>query len=294
VKYGLIKMLTVLVSTIAVLAILATGVGVFWQGAGQPSEFRTMFGKTVMLHGHGLYRYDTVSVAAQAIAQDVVTLLVGIPLLIVALILFRMGSLRGSLLLAGTLAYFLYTYASYAFGIVYNVLFLVYVLLFALSLFAFILIGRMINIPTLSEHFLPHLPHRVIASFLFILSGFLLLNWLGLIGSALLANQPPEQLESYTTLTIQALDLGLVMPTAFLAGILLWRQRPWGYLLTSIMLIKGATLTLAVSAMVVNMICAGSSVNLGETIMFPTLTLISIGMTVTLLKHVSRSISPSA
>jgi hypothetical protein len=280
------KTLTVLAGLIATLALIVATLGVFWQGEGQSFEFRTLRGETMLIRGHGLYRYETVSVAAQAIAQDIVTLLVGIPLLVVALLLFSKGSLRGTLLFAGTVAYFLYTYASFVFGAAYNVVFLGYVALFALSLFTFILTLMTIDMSALPGHFSPRLPRRTIAIFLFVVGGFLLLAWSGRIVPALLANQPPYGLESYTTLIIQALDLGLVMPIAILAGILLWKQRPWGYLLASIVLIKGMTLALAVSAMAVNMIRAGVQVKPGETLMFPIIAIIAIGMTVLLLKNV--------
>jgi hypothetical protein len=278
-----------LASLIAALALIVAGLGVFWQGEGQPFEFQTLRGETVMILGHGLYRYETVSFAAQNIAQDVVTLLIGLPLLIAAMILFRKGKLLGKLLLAGTLAYFLYTYAFFSFGAAYNVLFLAYVALFTLSLFAFILVLMAIDIPPLPEHFSPRLPRRAIAIFLFVVGGFLLFAWLGgRIVPALIVNQPPIGLESYSTLIIQAFDLGLIMPTAFLSGILLWKQRPWGYLLASIVLVKGFTMLLAVSAMAVNMIRVGVQVSIGELIMFPILAIIDIGMTVTLLKNVSE------
>jgi hypothetical protein len=274
---------------VATLAILAAGLGVFWQGEGQKSEFLTLRGETVTIQGHGLYQYETVSIAAQAIAQDVVTLLVGIPLLVVSMILFKKGSLQGKLLLSGTLAYFLYTYASFAFGAAYNILFLVYVSLFSLSLFAFIFALMEIDIPTLPKQFSSGLPRRTIAIFLFVVGSFLLLAWLGRIVPALLENQPPLGLESYTTLIIQALDLGLVMPIAFLSGILLWKKSAWGYLLSAIVLIKGVTLALAVSAMAVNMILAGVQVSAGELIMFPSIAIVSGGMTVVLLRNVTDS-----
>ncbi|MBI5031961.1 MAG: hypothetical protein HZB51_15630 [Chloroflexi bacterium] len=274
---------------IATLAIIVAGLGVFWQGEGQKSEFLTVRGETVTIQGHGLYQYETVSIATQAIAQDVVTLLIGIPLLVISMILFRKGSLRGKLLLSGTLAYFLYTYASFAFGAAYNILFLVYVSLFSLSLFAFIFALMQIDISTLPKHFSSGLPRRTIAIFLFVVGSFLLLAWLGRIVPALLANQPPLGLESYTTLIIQALDLGLVMPIAFLSGILLWKKSAWGYLLSSIVLIKGATLALAVSAMAVNMILAGVQVSTGELIIFPSIAMVSGGMTVVLLRNVTES-----
>jgi hypothetical protein len=78
------------------------------------------------------------------------------------------------------------------------------------------------------------------------------------------------------------------MPIAFLSGILLWKKSAWGYLLSSIVLIKGVTLALAVSAMAVNMILAGVQVSIGELIMFPSIAIISGGMTVVLLRNITE------
>ena len=143
-----------------------------------------------------------------------------------------------------------------------------------------------IDIASISNSFSTRLPRRSISMFLFIVGIFLLIAWLGRIIPALLANQPPPGLESYTTLIIQALDLGLVVPAAFLSGILLWKKHAWGYLLSSIILIKGATLALAVSAMAVNMIRIGVEVSIGETLMFPLIALAAIIMMIKLLKSV--------
>jgi hypothetical protein len=112
--------LIVLISLIAIFALLVAGIGVFWQGEGQHQEFITLRGENVLIQGHGLYRYESVSFAAQNIAQDTVTLLVGLPLLLIATAIFRNGKILGKLLLAGTLAYFLYTYAFFSFGAAYN------------------------------------------------------------------------------------------------------------------------------------------------------------------------------
>ena len=89
------------------LALLAAGAGVFWQGTGEPYSFDTLRGETVMIRGHGLYRYDTVNSSSQEVGADIVTLLIGIPLLITGIVLSRKGTLRGQLLLTGALGYFL-------------------------------------------------------------------------------------------------------------------------------------------------------------------------------------------
>lgn len=281
------KALIVLVALIAVLALVAAGAGVLWQGSGSPYPFTTLRGETVMIQGRGLYRYDTVSGAAQAIAADAVTLCLGIPLLILSLWLYTRRSLRGALLLAGTLGYFLYTYASLAFMAAFNPLFLVYVALFSLSLFAFVLSLMSIDIAALPGRFSPRLPRRGIAALLFAMGGFLLFAWMGRIAPALLNGTPPFGLESYATLVIQAMDLGLIMPLTVLAAVLLLKRRPYGYLLAAVALLKGFTMLVAVSAMAFGQVLAGVPVSPVELTVFPAFALLNAAMTWVLLQNVS-------
>src|SRR4051812_36478576 len=91
---------------IAALALIAAGTGVLTsllqQGGGRYG-FATLRGETVQIWGgSGLYRFDSASGASQEIGQDVVTLCIGIPLLVIASIMAGKG-LRGKMLLTGTL-----------------------------------------------------------------------------------------------------------------------------------------------------------------------------------------------
>ncbi len=280
------RSLTPLCVLIVILALIAAGLGVFWPGGGAPFDFVTVRGETVTIHGSGLYRYDSQSSAAQVIAGDVVTLSVGIPLLIVSLVLYRKGSLRGALLLAGTLGYFLYTYASIALMASFNPLFLVYVALFSLSLYAFILSLMSIRVDELPQRFSPRLPRRGIAAVLFAIAAFLLLAWMGRIMPALLTNTPPFGLEHYSTLIIQVLDLGLIAPLAVLAGVLLLKRRPFGYLLAALALTKGLTMGIAVSAMGFGQQLAGVAMSPVELLIFPVFSLLFAVMTYQLLRNV--------
>src|SRR5690242_375991 len=128
------KTITLLCGLIAVLALAAAATGVLWQ-EGSHYGFTTLRGQTAMMQGGGLYRFDSVSGAAQEIGQDLVTLFIGIPLLITATVWAARDSLRGKVLRAGTLGYFLYTYTSMTMLTAYNELFLVYVALMSMSLF---------------------------------------------------------------------------------------------------------------------------------------------------------------
>jgi hypothetical protein len=282
------RAVTVLSLLIVTLSLIAAAVGVFWQGDGSSFEFKTLRGEVVTIHGRGLYKFDSVSIAAQAIAQDIVTLSIGIPLFVVSLVLCRKGFLRGQLLLSGTLGYFLYTYTSLAFLAAYNSFFLVYTALFSMSLFAFILSLRAIEVSELPSRFSEKLPRRFISVFSLFIGTVLLLLWLGRIVPALVNESIPFGLESYTTLVIQALDLGIIVPLTFLSGIMLLKRKPWGYLLSSIVVIKGLTMLAALTAMIIGELLVGAQLNPIEIVFFPTFALINVVVAFLLLKNISE------
>lgn len=285
------KLLGRLVISIALLSVVAAGVGVFWRGDAPHYTVTSLRGESVSIQGSGLYQYDSVSSASQAIAQDVVTLILGVPLLLVALWFYRKGSLRGQLLLCGTLAYFLYTYISYAMLVAFNSLFLLYVALVSLSLVAFILSVTGIDIQNLPFHFTNRFPRKFIVGFLFVLASFLMLAWLGRIVPAMFSSKPPVGLETSTTLVIQVLDLGLLVPLSYSAGILLLRKLAWGYLLASVVLFKGLTIGTAICALIIGQILAGVEISPVEAVVFPLITLTGLILTLALLRSLSQEVA---
>jgi hypothetical protein len=80
-------------SLIAVLAVVAAAIGLFYQDGGSTFSFTTLRGQLVQIYGQGLYRYDTPITAVGFRAADAVTLVLVIPLLVIAiwltLVLFR-------------------------------------------------------------------------------------------------------------------------------------------------------------------------------------------------------------
>ena len=73
-------------------------------------------------------------------------LLLGVPFLIASIVVYQRGSMLGQLLLTGALGYFLYVYASMALGAAYNRLFLLYIIIFSASLYAFIQVFSSIDL----------------------------------------------------------------------------------------------------------------------------------------------------
>src|SRR5262249_4424323 len=156
-----------LIVLIGLLPCVAAGAGLFWPEEGTAFAFTSHRGEQVLINGRGLYRYDTVSSAAQEQAADFVTLVLAVPLLAIAGWQAGRGSLRGRLLLAGTLGYFLYTYLQMSVNSAYNPLFLVYAALMALSLYGFVLSLLDIDLGTLPQRFSERTPRRAIAAVLF-------------------------------------------------------------------------------------------------------------------------------
>jgi hypothetical protein len=275
-----------LIPLIIVLAFIAALAGLL-PDEGTPYPLTNFRGEEVTINARGLYYWDTVSSAAQMQANDLVTLMLGLPLLAISFWLTLRGSLRGRLLLTGTLGFILYTYITMSFGAAYNSLFLVYVALFSLSLFAFILSMMSFDLTSLSSHFSDNLPRGWIAGLLFFAAAFLSLAWLGRIAATFAPNAIPV-LENTTSMFIQAMDLGLIVPLCVLSGILLLRRHAWGYLLASVGLMKFLTMGVAVSLMALNMARLGVPISVVEVVVFPTITIANIVMVTLLLRNIKE------
>ena len=244
---------------IAVLAIIAAGVGLFYQDGGRSFPFTTLRGDTVQMYGQGLYHYETVMNGTGFKGTDAFMLFLATPLLVIAGLFYWRGSLRGGLVLTGILACFLYTYTHAALNYAYNNLFLIYVAIFSASLFALVLACLSFDLPALPSHFSSRLPRRAIAIYLFVVGSVLIIVWGGLsVLPALLQGSAPKELGSYTTLVTHALDMGIIAPTSILAGILLLRRTPMGYLLASTMVIVSWTIGGGVLALSIAQILAGA------------------------------------
>ena len=275
----------ILVSFIIMLSFIVTIYGFFSNKIVYENKtFQTIDGGTVTLYGKGLYYKDSVSGASQVKAQDIVTLVIGIPLLLISLLLSNKNSLKAKLLLTGTIGYFLYTYTSYSFLLMYNKFFLIYVALMSLSFFCFIINITSSELKELEKHFKPNFPKNYIGIFTIFIGVFVGLLWFGRILPSL--EKAPDELEHYTTLVIQAMDLGFIVPVALLSGILLLKNKSLGYLLSSVIIIKGTTLLLAIVLMIIFMIFSEVNVSIVEMTLFPIFAIICIVNFFIILKNV--------
>ena len=56
-------------------------------------------------------------------------------------------------------------------------------------------------------------------------------------------------LDGATTLVVQALDLGFLVPLALFTAVTVWRRMPVGYLLSSVVVVKAVAMATAIAAM---------------------------------------------
>lgn len=220
----------------------AAAAGLLWRGSGESFSVTTLRGQAAEIYGRGLYENDTLFVVGNNAGSDLVTLLIALPLLAIATRMFLRGSLRGQLLLLGTFGYFVYYGAGYALGAVaFNELFLVYVATFSLSVFglvaAFASVDRR-RLALVVESF----PRRFVGRFMIASGVVTLAIWLMEPVGSLLTGDVPKRLGTHTTLFTHALDIGVIVPAAVLAGVLILRRHTLGYVVAFSLLVLEALL----------------------------------------------------
>lgn len=281
-------MISLLVVLIAVLSAVASGFGIFSDKGPGPFEHESIRGQTIKIFGKGIYQHMPADVAIQGIAQDYVTLFLGIPLLIISLVGFRKKSLQAHFLLAGTLGYFLVTYLFYLSMGMYNIMFLFYVVLLGLTFFAFFLTVDQLNQYNVPEVFTAKTPHKFVGWFLILNSVIIAFLWLSIIIPPLLDGSiyPPD-LNHFTTLIVQGLDLGLLLPICFIVGYLLMKKNPLGFSYGTIYLIFLSVLMTALTAKVIAMAMADVNV-IPAIFIIPSINVITIWSAFLMVKNVKN------
>jgi hypothetical protein len=123
----------------------------------------------------------------------------------------------------------------------FNVFFIGYVALVALSLYTFILGLASVDVDRVSGTFRAATPVKFVAGLMLLIpltmGGIELQRAVGFIFTGQL---PADIVQTgHPTGVVYATDLALLMPAIVLAAVLLWRRRPWGYILSAVLMVKG-------------------------------------------------------
>src|SRR5512135_617653 len=117
----------------------------------------------------GLYR-DNTFVSSTWKGNDLVTLVIAVPILIAALALAARGPGRATLVWIGMLDYALYNYAFYLFAAAFNWFFLLYVALFGLSIFALIFALVNLDVAAIASRFRERAALRWVAGYMLLVA----------------------------------------------------------------------------------------------------------------------------
>ena len=202
-----------------------------------------------------LYR-DNALVTATFRGQDMVTLVVAVPLLLVGLVLEMRGSARGRVLWLGMLFYSMYAYLFYAVAAAFNQFFLLYVATFGLPLYALLFSVPRLDLTQLGSTMGGRVARIVAITYTSVVATGLGLLWVGISLSYLATEDVPQPIvdSGHPTGVVFAVDLVFIVPPMLLAAIWLARRQPLGWLLAGVMSVGGSvyTLTLAVASVEVS------------------------------------------
>jgi hypothetical protein len=168
--------------------------------------------------------YPTDELRKSLVPTDIVTLLIGLPILLGSIWWARRGKLLGLLLWPGALFFVLYTYLVYVFAVPFNVAFLLHLTLVTLSLY--ILIGLLASLDGEAVHrrLAGAVPERAAGGILAGLGTLFFVRVIGVLVSALIHQTPIAD----TDLAPHIGD-ALAAPALAIGGVLLWRRAQFGY-----------------------------------------------------------------
>ncbi|MFO7634032.1 MAG: hypothetical protein R6W76_15915 [Caldilinea sp.] len=173
----------------------------------------------------GLLAQDTIYPSAELrrtfVPNDLVNLLVGLPLLLGALWLARRGQLLGLLCWPGALFFVTYNAIAYVYALPPGWPFLLNVTLLALTLYSLIAVVARIDGASVQRRLAGHAPVRLASGVLIGLGVLFLLRSAGVIATA--GASLPR-----TELAVLVADF-LTTPAWIIGGALLWRRQQLGY-----------------------------------------------------------------
>ncbi|MCK5146542.1 hypothetical protein KAR48_07290 [bacterium] len=175
----------------------------------------------------------------QAVAQDIVSLVVALALIFV-LKAMRQGAPRCAWIWSGLVAYLFYAYALYAFDRIYTPFYPLYLSIFSLSLFGLGLLFTSLQPEALTLSTYSRQPRTLFAAYFLLNSILVLVNWIPAVINSISTKTPPE------VNTIFVLDLTLFIPLMIVGAVQLWKKTLLGHSLTGMLLIKAGVMGLSI------------------------------------------------
>jgi hypothetical protein len=184
--------------------------------------------------------YPTDELVKSFVPNDVVNLLIGLPILLGSMWLAWRGKWIGLLCWPGALFFVAYNYLAYVFAMPLNWAFILHLILAAMSVYALIGLAANIDGNLVQQKLSGAVPEKFAGGVLAGLGSLFLLRVIGvLIGALSSGDSLPK-----TELAVNISDF-LTIPAWVIGGILLWRRQAFGYVAGLGLLFQGSMLFIA-------------------------------------------------
>jgi len=235
---------------VGVLAGVAAGLGVFGRGDGTFVPATSALGESYEVALGSVYAGSAGQLVAEGVGWDVFTLLIAAPILVVAALYVARGSFRGDLVAAGMLGYFLYMHLEYSVTWAFGPMFPLFVAICGSSVVGLVAVSALIADTGVDDRFNQTFPRRSFAALTIGMALLLAVMWIGRIAEGLAA--ATATLHGETTMTVQALDLGLMVPVSVIVAIAALRRVPVGMVAAAAFGVTFVAMATAIAAMMVS------------------------------------------
>ena len=266
-----------LCAAVALMAGVAAAAGVFLRGSGALETVTSPRGETYEMATDGVYAFNAMRLVAEGVGWDVFTLIVIVPALLGLTLWVARGSFRGRLVAAGLLGYFAYMYLEYAVTWAFGPLFALFIAIYATSLLGVLWIGSSLTAEGIADRFDDSFPRRSWAALSLGMAALLIVLWAGRIIQGL-SGDVSGLLHGETTMTIQALDLGIVVPITVVTALLALQRRPAGLAAAAAFSVTFVAMSAAIGSMLVSAWLVTGALELPPIIVFGVAALTGLGI----------------
>jgi hypothetical protein len=170
--------------------------------------------------------YPTDELLQSFVSNDVVNLVIGLPMLLGSMWLAWRGKLMGLLFWPGALFFVLYNYIIYVFAMPLNVAFLLHLVLVTLSVYTLVGLVASIDGKAVQQRLTGAVSERLAGG---VLAGFGLLFFL--LGIGAVVNALTNQMLIAETELASYITESLIAPALVVGGVLLWQHKEFGYVI---------------------------------------------------------------
>ncbi|MBN1656336.1 MAG: hypothetical protein JXA30_21380 [Deltaproteobacteria bacterium] len=243
----------------------------------------------------GTYSRETLSWATQGQGQDVVTLLVVVPALVVSFILAKKGSPKALFFWLGVVFYLVYSYIFYTLALHFNIFFLLYCAVLGLSVYTLVYAISLIDLEKVKSWFREDAGVKAPAVYIIVVALLFYALWLKEVVPATLTGKTPPSIIDAGLLVnpVHVLDLSLVLPAFLVVGFSLLKRRPFAFAFLPMMMSFAVFMSAAIVGMMVAMKLRDVSADISIGIIFSVFTVLNLIMLTLFLSGMKNEIGTS-